>query len=176
MALLPPTFYPDRKVPQRKTGLETTYQPAWINSTTTSCALFPSFLPDKQQRSPSSKKCNYLSASISFVTLTWSSCLFFFFYGSALNKGPRFPVRVPSSLSPVSAIPYLLVSSWERRSLLSRWTCHYCFRLSLSFISYSWVYHEKLFYYSPAGNGSLCMFDSEPLSRLRGNIKPPKAE
>lgn len=48
--------------------------------------------------------------------------------------------------------------------------------LSLSFIRYSWVYHEKLFYYSPAGNGSLCMFDSEPLSRLRGNIKSPKAE
>lgn len=57
------------------------------------------------------------------------------------------------------------VLCWER----SGW-------LSVSFIRYSWVYHEKLFYYSSAGNGSLCMFISEPLSRLRGNIKSPKAE
>lgn len=43
--------------------------------------------------------------------------------------------------------------------------------LSVSFTRYSWVYHEKLFYYSSAGNGSFCMFDFEPFSGLRGNIE-----
>lgn len=35
--------------------------------------------------------------------------LSFYFYGSALNKGARFPVGVQSLLSPISAIPYRLV-------------------------------------------------------------------
>lgn len=91
MALLPPTFYPDRKVPQRETGLETTYQPAWINSMTTSCAVFPSFLPDKQQCSPSSKNvitCQFLyHLSYSHAHMVLLSLFFFVFMGVHWTKG-----------------------------------------------------------------------------------------
>lgn len=201
MALLPPTFYPDRKVPQRKTGLETTYQPVWINSMS---AVFPSFCLINSNAVLLPKNvitCQLLDhLSYSHAHMVLLCFVFCFFMGVHWTKGcvsqwesracchecqqshifwshdgrgevyfPGGCVIIGSTLKQKRSVGVTVhwgsVARQEMRDgrMLFIYLRGLCWEgpgwLSVSFIRYSWVYHEKLFYYSSAGNGSLCMFD-----------------